>query len=422
MGVYVMIDGQPVVLDTRLWSWDETIRPVAANSYVGSDLLDPVEVWRTQRAVRTVVGFLARNIAQVALHAFTTDTNGDRVRLDARRTLPRLLKDPSPVTTAYDAMHQLVTDVCLFDRHASRILIEDGRVVLRRMPPNTWHYQRAADNTPTKIITYSSSGERRNVALGDVLWFDGYPTAEGSSPMTALANLLAEERESSNYRRELWEGGARFPGWIERPADAPSWAVKDQSGTSPRDRFRTGWQDYASGGLQVGKTPILEDGMTYHELAKGITPEDAQQLESRKFSIAEVAAFFYVPPVFVGLLDNANYSNVTAYREILYADTLGPWFQLIQQVFNARLLPHPAVIGTANAFVEFNVAEKLRMSFDQQAAIFQTAAGGPFMTRSEVRRRMNLPYLPAADELIVPLNVIEGGQASPTDSGSQNRN
>jgi hypothetical protein len=43
------------------------------------------------------------------------------------------------------------------------------------------------------------------------------------------------------------------------------------------------------------------------------------------------------------------------------------------------------------------------------------------MTRAEARARLNLPHLEGTDELIVPLNVLEGGQASPTDSGSQNR-
>ena len=246
-----------------------------------------------------------------------------------------------------------------------------------------------------------------------MLWLDGYPVG-GTSPLEALADMLAEERESSKYRRELWEGGARMPGWIERPADAPPWSVPATAGgESGRDRFRTGWQAYASGGLRAGRTPILEDGMKYHAEPGGITPESAQQLEARKFSIAETAAYFHVPPVFVGLLDNANYSNVTAYREILYSDTLGTWLQQIQQAYNARLLTHPLIEASEDDFVEFNVAEKLRMSFDEQARIFQVATGAPIMLRSEARQRLNLPFIPGTDDLIVPLNLAVDGQQNP---------
>lgn len=71
-------------------------------------------------------------------------------------------------------------------------------------------------------------------------------------------------------------------------------------------------------------------------------------------------------------------------------------------------------------YCEFNIAEKLQGSFEEQAKALQTAIGGPWMTRAEGRSRMNLPAIDGADELIVPMNVTAGGQASPTDSGSQN--
>lgn len=423
MGVQVLVGGVPVTLDTRIWSWDAQLNPVAPNSYVGSDWCDPVEVYRTQRSVRTVVGFLARNIAQVALHAFRSDDRGDRVRIESSRALPRLLAEPSATATAFTFMRQLVVDVCLWDRYCSLIeTTADGRIQMRRIPPDRWWFERSIDDAPRSIKVFDP--ERRDtvtVALTDALWFDGFPCDKETSPIAALLGLLEEERQSQLYRRELWANGARFPGYLYRPADAPRWDTpREPGGKSGRDRFRDGWQEYASGGLRAGRTPMLEDGMEYRELQNGITPEAAQQLEARKFSIVEVATAYHLPPMFAGVLDNANYSNVEPFREILYGDTLGPWFVDIQQGFNARLLPHPLVRGTSDAFVEFNVGEKLRMSFDKQSRIFQTATGGPIMTRAEARRRLNLPYIEGTDELIVPLNVTEGGQASPTDSGSQN--
>lgn len=158
--------------------------------------------------------------------------------------------------------------------------------------------------------------------------------------------------------------------------------------------------------------------MEYHELANGITPENGQQLESRKLSIAEVANSYHVPPQMVGQDAKSSYNSVAGYREMLYSDTLGTWFERLDQAFNMRLVPQLA--DPDQVFVEFNVAAKLRLAFEEQARIFQTATGGPIMTRAEARRRLNLPYIEGTDDLIVPLNVTEGGQASPTDSGSQN--
>jgi hypothetical protein len=70
-----------------------------------------------------------------------------------------------------------------------------------------------------------------------------------------------------------------------------------------------------------------------------------------------------------------------------------------------------------DVYVEFNLAEKLRGASEEQAVQLQTSVGGPYMTRNEARARLNLPHLEGADDLIVPLNVTQGGQASTTDSG-----
>ena len=81
----------------------------------------------------------------------------------------------------------------------------------------------------------------------------------------------------------------------------------------------------------------------------------------------------------------------------------------------------PSVDSTDGIYAEIDREAAMNGSFAEQATYLQTAVGGPFMSRAEARGRVNLPHVDGTDELIVPLNVTEGGQASPTDSGSQNR-
>lgn len=87
---------------------------------------------------------------------------------------------------------------------------------------------------------------------------------------------------------------------------------------------------------------------------------------------------------------------------------------MIQQDLALQLLPD--FPDTKDLYVEFNLAEKLRGSFEEQAVQLQTAVGGPWMSRNEARARVNLPQVENGDDLITPLNVLTGGQASPTDS------
>jgi hypothetical protein len=71
-----------------------------------------------------------------------------------------------------------------------------------------------------------------------------------------------------------------------------------------------------------------------------------------------------------------------------------------------------------NTYVEFDMTEKLKGSFEERAAIYQSACGAPYLTRDEVRSELNLAPLPEGqgEQIITPLNVTEGGQASPQDT------
>ena len=52
-----------------------------------------------------------------------------------------------------------------------------------------------------------------------------------------------------------------------------------------------------------------------------------------------MANAFHVNPTMVGILDNANYSNVREFRKMLYGDTLGPLIAEIESTLNAFLIP-----------------------------------------------------------------------------------
>jgi len=61
---------------------------------------DYAEIWRTQESVRTVVSFLARNIAQLGLHMYERVGDADRQRLQDH-PLAALLRRPNPWTSKY---------------------------------------------------------------------------------------------------------------------------------------------------------------------------------------------------------------------------------------------------------------------------------------------------------------------------------
>lgn len=409
------VDGMPVTVSDRTYSLNDTFAAVDQSAYKtwGDGDGSTYQLWRHQPSLRMVTTFLAENIAQVPLHAFERLANDDRQRLDRNHPLSRALRLPdAPRLTAYEMMRTLVLDVCLEDRYASQVFIDaNGNAQVVRIPPSLWKFDRDSTGRPKSIIGLRKDGSEFTVGLDRALWLDGFPTEHNTSPIVALRGILAEADMAASYRRQLWANGGRMSQWVSRPQGV-EWKSKDD-----RDKWVAAFREYAGSGDKAGRTPLLEDGMELHE-SGGITPEKGEHLEARKLSIAEVANAYHIPPQMVGQDSGSSYNSVSGYREMLYADTLGTWFQRLSDAFNTRLVPQLA--DPDLVYVEFNVAEKMRMTFEDQAKVFQTLTGGPVMTRAEVRKRLNLPHIDGTDDLIVPMNVTQGGQASPTDSGSQN--
>ncbi len=352
------------------------------------------QLWKTQPQIRTVVSFLARNIAQLGLHVFKRVSDLDRERV-TDHPLALLLGRPNPFTTPYRFAEALVSDLAIYDNAILlKVKLPDQPMSLLRLDPSRVQ--------PVGTNPFTPTGYKLDKTVfkpEDVIHFRGYSPLDarwGVSPMETLRQLLAEEFQATLYREQLWRNGARASGYLERPAEAPEWTA------AGKERFRAQWQaQYSGDGSRAGGTPILEDGM--HYVPAATSPRDAQYIESRKLTREEVASAYHIPLPMVGILDHATYSNITEQHKNLYQDTLGPWLNMIQQELALQLLPDFA--GAEDLYVEFNLQEKLRGSFEEQAQQLQAAVGGPYMSRNEARAKLNLPQLDGADELVVPLNL-----------------
>lgn len=383
------------------------VSPLASSMPIPAAPWEYEVIWRTQPQVRTVISFLARNIAQLGLHVFRRVSDTDRERL-TDHPLAVLLDSPLPRVTQYRFVERMVSDYALYDNfYAIKLRLGD---TLRLLPVPPTLICPVGRNWITPEY-YEAAGGRR-FAPEDVVHIHGYtPEAltHGTSPIESLRDLLLEARESAHHRAALWKGGARLTGVLVRPADAPDW------GTEEKRRFREMWRGFAAGGGAEGGTPILEDGMDYKPV--GFNPQQAQYIEARKLTREEVSAAYFIPPPLIGILDHATYSNIREQHSHLYQDTLGPYMAMFAQEIQSQVLPD--LRDAKGVYCEFNIDAKMRGSFEEQAAAASTATGGPWMTRNEQRARFNLPAVDGGDDLITPMNVTEGGLASPRDTAPE---
>ncbi|NMW65990.1 phage portal protein [Mobiluncus mulieris] len=244
-----------------------------------------------------------------------------------------------------------------------------------------------------------------------IVFRDWNPNGAGSpvSPIEALRDILAEQIEAWKYRRQVWERGGRVGTYISRPAESNGgeWSME------ARQRFRADWKAFVASGAKAGSTPILEDGMKLEKV--GFSAKEEEWVESTRLSLQTVAQVYHVQPAMIGETSGASYASTREFRSMLYTETLGPLLAMIEKRLNQFLVPR--VAPDTRLYVEFNIEAKLAGNFEEQAGILSTATGAPWMTVNEARALRNLPSLPDGDGLVVPLNVVKGGQASPQDGG-----
>ena len=376
---------------------------------------DYAAIYRTQPNVRLVVRFLGRNMAQLGLHGFRKISQSERVPIPSTSDLGQFLKSPTPASPKPVTRHRwirgIVEDLAIFDtcyllklRNPATQRLNAFRIPPQMMRPvgESWLWPEGYELLGNKErVTYPPD------AVVHIFGHNPEDPRQGLSPLESLRRLLAEEASAGEWREQYWKGGARISGVIQRPAAAPKWS------DPARNRFRSEWQAAYSGqGGEAGWTPILEEGMEFKP--SSFSAKDSEYLAARRLSREEAAAAYFIPPAFVGILENANFSNMHEQHVSLYADTLGPWLDWITEDLELQLLPEFADVD--DVYLEFNLEEKLRGSFEEQATAAQASVGAPWVTRNEQRGRFNLPPVPGGDDLVTPLNVLVGGQASPRDS------
>jgi HK97 family phage portal protein len=162
--------------------------------------------------------------------------------------------------------------------------------------------------------------------------------------------------------------------------------------------------DKFAGSRKAGKVMPLPPGFDFKAL--GLSPEDAQLLESRGFHVEEICRWFGVFPILIGHaaagqtmwgsgVEQINLAWLTLY--------LGPELQRIEQAIEKQLLS-PA--DRKKIYVEHNVEALLRADSAGRAAIMSVQAQNGLKTRNELRGKENDPPLPGGDVLTVQSNLV----------------
>ena len=359
-------------------------------------------------AVYACVRAISDSISSLPLAVFRRETNDDKTLLRTHPLFPILHDQADSEHTAdeWRAMVQWHTLMRGYSVSAKRFggngvvgALEpwDPRYIEPRKIENVaggsaWRFRYAAPGEPIEDLGRSTvfivRGPKR--APHDIFGLD---------PITIAKETIGTALAVQHYGDDFFRNDASPPGVLGVKSGFAS--------EEDRKNFLAAWKRHQSGSNRH-QTAVLPADVSYEAI--GITNEQAQFLESKKYSTLQICQIFRVPPHKIGVTDATPRANVEMQSREYVMDTLLPLLVRFEKSVFRDL------IGDSSIFVEHNVEGLLRGDTATRFAAYQTAVGRPWLSANEARRLENRNAIAGGDEIMQPLNMAPASDAANTSS------
>ncbi|NTA79568.1 phage portal protein [Agrobacterium tumefaciens] len=357
-------------------------------------------------AVWACVNLLAGTIASMPLMVYRTDSQGRRTVARDHRLYRVLHDSPNYDQTAVDFWEFISASLELWGNAYARIERSSGQVSgLHPIAPNLVSVRRLTDGA----IEYRWTEDGKSYVETDatMMHIRGF----GGNPLGGMSTLHFGRNTFSLARAIDRSAGGMFKNGLR-----PSGVLTFATWLSPEQRelAEKKLTEKFLGAVNSGRPLILEGGTTWQQLT--ISPEDAQMLESRSFSVEEICRFFGVPPHMVGRTEKSTSWGTGLEQQTLAFQkfTLRRRLKRIEQALEKQLLkPEDRALGIT---IEFNLEGLLRGDSAARAGFYQSGLTNGWMTINEVRSLENMPPVAGGD---VPRMQMQNVPI--TQAGAQNQ-
>ena len=342
-------------------------------------------------AVYSCVRILAEAVAGLPLHLYRYKEDGGKEKAIYHPLYLLLHDEPNPEMSSFVFRETLMTHLLLWGNAYAQI-IRNGKgevIALYPLMPDRMTVDRDRDGKLYYEYTVSTDdaptvkGTVVRLKPSDVLHIPGlgFDGLVGYSPIAMAKNAIGMAIACEEYGAKFFANGAAPGGVLEHPG-----TIKDPG------RVRESWQSTFGGSGNANKIAVLEEGMKYTPI--GISPEQAQFLETRKFQINEIARIFRVPPHMVGDLEKSSFSNIEQQSLEFVKYTLEPWRVRWEQSIQRTLF---SAEEKKQYFTKFNVEGLLRGDYASRMNGYATARQNGWMSANDIRELENMDRIPAED-------------------------
>jgi HK97 family phage portal protein len=323
--------------------------------------------------VLACVNIKSKNVGMMPCKMYTEAPDGSKKLANHHPLYDVLYSRPNSQQTAFEFKQMMQAHVELRGNAYAEIIPGPRGAVDQLIPlhPDRVHVELMSSGRLRYHYNDPLTNTTRNLVEEEVFHLRNFSDdgIVGQSTVAMACDTIGVALAQQDYIARFLKNDARPPIVFE----GASFKSKTQE-----DEFLESWQQRHTAANR-GKAGLLPPGITAKVL--GITPNDQQLLDSRKFSRIEICSIFGVPPHLIGETEKtATYASVEQFN-IMYAvhcvlPMLVMWEQAIQK----------ALITSPRFFAKFSMAVLLRGDTASRFASYHTAIGDGWLSQDEVRQ------------------------------------
>lgn len=352
--------------------------------------------------IRLVSSTIART------HTMVYQVNGDRAK-ERYHDHPvfRLMRYRwNPIHDAFSGKRKLVQDALKFGNGYAAIVRKNG-VAVELWPLNpltvvpTWILNPKTLRVESMVYVVTTNGHQQHLDFADVIHIRNLTDEDGLVGIS----ILDKAREVLGLGLAVIKYGSVYFGNNAQPGKLlkfPNW-FKD---AEQLEKFRQGFEGAHRGIDNAFRVGILQGNAEL--ISEQVSNESAQFLESRQMSVIDVSNLLGgVPPHKLGAQNfNSSYSSYEQQELASLGDLFDPWFVLIEQEFENKLLTEIEK-ESGTVCVEFLRESMFKSDPNSTRAAVILEVNNGLLSINESRSILNRPTIPEdwADGYYRPANL-----------------
>ena len=342
-------------------------------------------------SVHACVRVIADGIAGLGLKLYKDD--GQSREQVVIHYATALTNEPNPYQTKYDFTKYMTSHLALTG-NAYAFINRDVRNIGTELHPIAPQYVTAVMQNGLLFYKVSMTGYPNMIPATEMLHFKGMCGDNpliGLSPVVLHAETLGIDLAAISQSAGVYKNGV-----LKFLLTSDAQIKIDQAGP-----LKKSLDDVIDG---ASRSAVLPNGIKMEKLS--LSPEEAQYLETRKFSSEEIARIFGVPASMIGASAGIKSSVEQEYQDF-YARTLMSYAINIEQEMARKLLTENDKL---TYYFKFNFNSLLRASANERADYYNKGIRGGWLSRNEARLYEDVNGFNGGEEYLIEANLMPSSQ------------